>query len=190
MGIDIETNKMKSEGPVGLKPRGFIESVALSTILKYTDNYSEDKVKGIFMQVDEYSKIRLADIVQPLIGAEKLLKSLIDNGVLVSLATTDITSRAELAMKVLSFENYFVDIVGADMVEKAKPSPDLLEFIAAKHDLSPEDILVIGDSIADLKMAQNYMCNFVGVKTGLITDEFITESKYIIENLEGVKVEK
>lgn len=188
MGINLTTKKMKPEGPVGIKPRNFIVEVALDTIKTYVGTYSKEKVTDIFQQVDEYSKTKLNEIVKPLQGVEKLLNSLKKHNYLISIATTDLSSRAVLAMKNLSLEKYFNYIAGADLVKNAKPNPDLVEYIMGKHDLSPEVVLVIGDSMADLKMAKNAKCNFLGVKTGLYTQEFINESQYLVDDLTYVEV--
>jgi len=188
MGIDLNTKKMKPEGPVGIKPRTFIIDVAYDTIYKYISNYTKDKVVDIFAQVDEYSKTKLKEIIIPLVGVRELLGSLKENNILCSIATTDLSTRATLAMENLNVKDYFIDIVGADLVENAKPSPDLVRYINHRHNLSMEDVIVVGDSMADLNMAKNAKCRFLGVETGLYTDEFIENSQYSVSDLTQVKV--
>lgn len=188
MGIDQKSKKMKPEGPVGIKPRAFIIDVALYTILKYTKNYTKEAVVDIFKQVDEYSKSKFKEILKPLDGVAQLLEDLKQNNILSSIATTDITSRAVLAMKDLRLEDYFIDIIGADMVDNAKPHSDLVDFIVNKNNIEHNEIVVIGDSMADLNMAKNAKSKFIGVKTGLYTNEFIGSSDFLINNLTEVKV--
>lgn len=190
MGIDLNIKKMKPEGPVGIKPRTFIIDVAYDTICKYSSKYTKDKVINIFAQVDEYSKSKLKEIVKPLFGVRELLNSLKENNILCSIATTDLSTRATLAMENLNLKDYFIDIVGADLVENAKPSPELVNYIIKKYSLKLTDIVVIGDSIADLNMSKNANCRFIGVKTGLYTDEFIENSQYLVSDLTQVKVAK
>ena len=189
MGIDLNMKKMKPQGPVGIKPRTFIIDVAYDTICKYCANYTKDKVVDVFAEVDEYSKLKLKDIVKPLDGVIDLLKNLKKNNILSSIATTDLSTRALLAMENLNIKDYFIEIVGADLVENAKPSPDLIEYIINKHNLMISDVVVVGDSMADLNMAKNAKCEFLAVKTGLYTKEFIEQSNNIIEDLTQVKVE-
>jgi phosphoglycolate phosphatase len=190
MGIDLNTKKIKPEGPVGIKSRAFIIDVAYATISKYTNNYTKNKVTDIFAEVDEYSKTKLQDIVKPLEGIIEFLKSLKENGISCSIATTDLSTRAVIAMENLDLKDYFTDIVGADLVENVKPSPDLVNYILQKHNLQPSDVLVVGDSMADLNMAKNANCRFLGVKTGLYTNQFIENSKYLLKDLTEVKVVK
>lgn len=189
MGIDLKTKKMKAEGPVGIKPRSFIVDVALDTIKKYDKNYTKDMVEKVFLEVDEYSKSKLTTIVKSLPNVKEILEELKQSNTLITIATTDLTKRANLAMESLVLDEYFIDIVGADLVENAKPSSDLVDYILNKHDLQREDIIVIGDSMADLGMAKSANCKFIGLKSGLYTEEFINKSKNILDDLTQIKVQ-
>jgi len=189
MGIDLVSKKMKPEGPVGIKPRDFIVDVALETVRRYDNSINRDTIEDIFVKVDEYSKTKLDKIVKVLPGVETVLENLKKADIAIAVATTDLTKRASLAMEVLNIKSYFDDIIGADLVKKAKPNPDLVDYIIKKNSLSSEDVLVVGDSMADLGMASNAGCQFLAVKTGLYTDEFIIKSEYIIDNLTFLKVE-
>lgn len=190
MGINLKTKKMKPEGPVGIKPRTYIVDVALDTLLKYTKNYTKDKVIDIFAKVDEYSKSKLTQIVKPLPKVKDLLDELSQNNVLLAIATTDLSSRAVLAMEKLGLNKYFIDIAGADLVKNAKPHPDLIEYLLQRNNVKIENTLLVGDSMADLNLAKNAKCRFLGVKTGLYTDEFLVQSEYLIEDFQEIKVER
>lgn len=189
MGIDLKTKKMKAAGPVGIKPRSFIIDVALDTIQKYDKSYTKAMVEDVFKNVDEYSKTKLDVIVKALPDVKRLLNDLKNANIMITIATTDLSKRAVLAMKSLNIDSYFINIVGADLVANAKPSSDLVEYILDKNSLSKEDVVVIGDSMADLGMAKNAKCKFLAVKSGLYTDDFINQSEYVIENLTKLKVE-
>jgi len=188
MGIDLESKKMKLEGPVGIKPRGFIMSVALDIMKIYDSSYTIEMVESIFKKVDSYSQIKLSKIVKPLPNMRQLLDDLKSAKIKISIATTDLTNRAILAMESLEVSNYFIDIVGADLVNNPKPKPDLVNYILSKNGITTNEAIVVGDSIVDLEMAQNANCRFIGVKTGLYGDEFIEKSEYLIENLKELKV--
>jgi HAD superfamily hydrolase (TIGR01549 family) len=188
MGINLRTKKMKPEGPVGIKPRSLIIDVALKTIKKYDEDYTEEMVVDIFKEVDEFSKTKLTTIVKALPDVQRVLRDLKDANIKISIATTDLSERALLAMKSLNIDSYFIDIAGADLVKNAKPNPDLVKYIMLKNNLLKENIVVIGDSMADLGMAKNAQCKFIGVKSGLFTDEFISQSENIIDDLTKLRV--
>ncbi len=189
MGIDLKTKKMKSCGPVGIKPRGFIIDVVFDTIRKYDKNYSRGMVEGIFNEVDKFSKTKLSEIVIVLPGALNFIKELRRANVKTSIATTDMTKRAILAMKALNFDKYFDSITGSDMVKNTKPYPDLVNHILQKNKILRKNTVVIGDSLSDLYMAKHAKCRFIGVKSGLYTDKFLNQSKNIVNNLSELSVE-
>lgn len=190
MGIDLKSKKMKAEGPVGIKPRGFIMDVVLDIMKKYEHEYTRERVVDIFEEVDVYSKTQLKKIVKALPAVESVLQELKHAEVKISIATTDLTERAVLAMKALDLEMYFDEIVGADLVLNAKPSADLVVYLLNKHHLDRKDVVVIGDSMADLGMAKSAMCQFIGVKTGLHNEMFLENSQFLIETLEELKVQR
>jgi len=189
MGIDLKTKKMKPEGPVGIKPRDYIMDVALKCIQKYDKSYTLDRIDTIFKRVDEYSQSKLELIVKPLPDLKRVLDDLKSADIKIAIATTDLTKRARLAMGALGFEEYFEIVAGADLVNNAKPSADLVDFILENSDINVKNAVVVGDSIVDLQMAQNANCRFIGVKTGLYGDEFIEKSKYLIKHLKELEVE-
>ena len=189
MGIDLETKKMKVQGPVGIKPRSFIMNVTLDILREYDKSYTLEMVSEVFKEVDEYSQEKLTKIVKPLAHMQRVLSDLHNANIKISIATTDLTQRAIFAMKSLGVDGYFDDIVGADLVERAKPNPDLVQYIVTKHNFSLDEVVVVGDSIADLEMAKNAKCKFIGVRTGLYGNSFIRKSRYLISTLEELRIE-
>ncbi len=188
MGIDLELKRIKPEGPVGIKSRDFIVDVVFNIIQKYDKSYEKWMVIDFFKQADDYSKTKFDRIVKVLPGVKRVLKDLKTANIKIAIATTDLTQRAVLAMKTIRLESYFDEIVGADLVKNPKPNHDLIEFILRKSKLLKDDVVIIGDSMADLKMSENAECEFIGVKSGLYTKKFIDKSKNIINDLSQLKI--
>ncbi|MBU0591897.1 MAG: HAD family hydrolase [archaeon] len=189
MGIDLGLNKMKPEGPVGLRPRTFIIETAYKTLLKYSKVDKQD-VADAFDYVDELSKKRIDEIVKPLPAVPQILIKLRKNGIKMAIATTDITKRAELVLSVLGIAEYFEIIAGADLVKKSKPSRDLVDYITDKTGTENCRVIVVGDSMVDLDMAKNAGTKFLGVRTGLYNDEFIKKSEILVDDLTCIEVGK
>lgn len=188
MGIDQKLNRMKPQGPVGIKPRSFIIDVAFNTIKDYSNDFTREKVVDLFAKVDEYSIDKLSEIVELLEGVSEFLASLKEAGIMIAIATTDLSERATLAMHSLGIDTFFDTIAGADLVENAKPSADLVHYILNKHQLSSHEAIVIGDTMADFGMAQNAATRFIGVRTGLFTQSFIESCDNLVETLHEIKV--
>lgn len=188
MGVNSNNGKIKACGPVGIKPRAFIEETALKVSKKYDKKSNLNKIKEIFLEVDKISRSMLADFVKPLPGVFEFLEKLLGKRTKMAIATTDITSRAELALKTLSLEKYFFEIAGGDKVKNAKPAPDIIDFILSRLPVSPQNTVIIGDANVDLELAKNSGIDFIGVKTGLFDESFIENSKYLVENLTEIEV--
>ena len=183
MGIDLHTRKIKTEGPVGVKPREFIIKICYQTLKKYCESITVDQISSTFQAIDECSKQDLAALVKPLRGVEDLLLFLEKKNIKIAIATVDLTSRAKLAMDSIGLVNYFDYIVGSDLVKKSKPSPDLVNYICDKMLVDKNRVIVVGDSIVDLEMAESAGVGFIGVKTGLHSPEFLSGSKILVDDL-------
>lgn len=189
MGIDVQTDLMKPTGPVGLKPRSFIIETAYNCLTKASVKCTIDEVSEVFKKVDEYSRGKIKDFIKPLPGVKEILYKLIDNGIPVAIATTDLSERAKLAMEAIQIKDVFSVIAGGNCAKSAKPAPDLVHFICKKLGVDENRTVVVGDSIVDLKMAFNAGARFIGVKTGLYSEEFIENSEFLVETLEQIMIE-
>jgi phosphoglycolate phosphatase len=188
MGINLETGKIKPKGPVGINPREVVIDAAYQTVKKYCCTITLDQVSSVFNEIDEYSKKHLDQLVVPLPGVKELLTELRLKKIKMAIATTDLTNRAKLAVKSIGIDKYFDRIVGADLVDKTKPSPDLVDYICRSLSVNKANTVVVGDSIVDLKMSEAANVRFVGVKTGLYSPKFIKGSEVLINNLEDMSI--
>lgn len=190
MGIDLKTGRIKPEGPVGIKHRNVVIKTAHDTLAKFAEGASEEDVSKAFVEVDKRSAERMGELVTPLPGAERLLKEMKANGMKAALATTDITPRAKLAMETVGYTDYFEIIAGADMVEKTKPAPDLFRLVAERMGVECGKCAAIGDAIVDLQTAENAGCMFIGVKTGLHSEELAKRCGNLVEDLTKIRCVK
>src|ERR1051325_2968863 len=96
---------------------------------------------------------RYASQVRPLPGAEELLSYLTKAGVPWAIATSGRLERASLSLRLLGVSEE-VPIITRDLVQHAKPDPDLFLAAADKLNVPISDSVVVGDSIWDLPPAQ------------------------------------
>ena len=187
MGISLETMKIKPMGPVGIKPREYIINTAYQVVKQYFDAITIEQVSSVFKEIDVNSQTHLAQLVKPLPGVEELLATLKQQKIKIAIATTDLTSRAKLAMDSIGLTHYFDCIAGSDLVDEAKPSADLVNYLCDKMACEKSKTLVVGDSIVDLRMAESAQVDFIGVKTGLYSPEFLEHSQTLIDDLTGME---
>ena len=108
---------------------------------------------------------RYASQVRPLPGAAELLSYLTKSGVPWAIATSGRHQSAALSLQLLGI-NEDVPIITRDMVQHAKPDPDLFLAAADKLGVAISDSVVVGDSIWDLLAARRARALGVGLLSG------------------------
>jgi HAD superfamily hydrolase (TIGR01509 family) len=108
---------------------------------------------------------RYASQVRPLPGASELLAYLTRAGVPWAIATSGRLQSASLSLHLLGIDDK-VPIITRDMVQHAKPDPDLFLAAAEKLGVSISDSVVVGDSIWDLLAARRARALGVGLLSG------------------------
>ena len=66
-------------------------------------------------------------------------------------------------------------VISPDEVEKHKPEPDGIYYLSEKTGIALSDILYVGDSMTDMKTAQNAGVDFAAVCTGAFSAEQFAE---------------
>jgi HAD superfamily hydrolase (TIGR01549 family) len=103
--------------------------------------------------------------IQPLPGAEKLLRHRGELGVGWAIATTGGKEQTKKLLRTLRIPAKTVVVTGDD-VAKAKPSPDVFVSAAKRLGVPVEHCLVVGDSIWDMLAAGRRRALSVGFLSG------------------------
>jgi HAD superfamily hydrolase (TIGR01549 family) len=107
----------------------------------------------------------LADQVRPLPGAKELLARLDELRVPWAIATSGRLESARPTLELLELPEH-VPVVTRDLVERAKPDPDLFLEAALRLGADITSSVVIGDSVWDLLAARRAHALGVGVLSG------------------------
>lgn len=168
LGVDIDSGRMKPEGPVGVKPRPFIVGLAAATVSHAGVEMDAMRMEALFAEIDRRTAADMLPLLRLLPGVKELLESLRAGNIPVVIVSTDITSRATSAMQALGIAHYFSAIIGGDAVLHTKPAPDLVQTALAPAGCSSSSAAVIGDHPVDIQMGHNAGCAAnIGVLTGL-----------------------
>jgi len=111
----------------------------------------------------EYTK--MLDYIRPLPGSNELLAALAAARVPLAIATSGRAPKARQSLSVLDLPAD-VPIITRDDVAHAKPDPDLFLAAAARLSLTPENCLVVGDSVWDILAARRARALGVGLLSG------------------------
>jgi len=108
---------------------------------------------------------RYASQVRPLPGAEELLAYLTNANVPWAIATSGHMRSASLSLRLLGLSED-VPVITRDLVQHAKPDPDLFLAAAEKLGVDIADSVVVGDSIWDMLAARRARALGVGLLSG------------------------
>jgi len=103
--------------------------------------------------------------VRPLPGARELLAHLTSLGAPWAIATSGYRESAGPTIALLGVPEG-VPVITRDLVERAKPDPDLFLAAAERLEVDIEDCIVVGDSVWDLLAARRAHALGVGVLSG------------------------
>ena len=84
--------------------------------------------------------------------------------------------------KHLQIYHYFIDIIGADKVAKAKPYPDMLNYLIKKHNLKKDQTILVGDSHKDIIAA-----NSANIDSLLVNWGFTKHDEKSIQNIKELE---
>ena len=125
----------------------------------------------------EYYQDNLLEKVQPFPQVKELFTAIKADEIKIVLASSARKETIAYYKKLLEIEDLIDGATSTDDVEKSKPEPDI--FVAALKqtgDLSPEEVVVVGDSPYDAIAASKASLKTIGVLAGGFTAETLTEA--------------
>lgn len=191
MGIDATRQRIKPQGPVGLKKREVVMQAAIDYLASRGISGSMNSCIEAFGETDAISLNNLSGIVRPISGLYKLYEDLLSKSCKIAIATTDKTHRAKLVMDFLDLTSKTDLIVGEDSVSKPKPSPEMIEYILETLKIDRGKAIMVGDAVSDMRMGKNAnLRSCLAVLTGISDKQMLKEhSDYLIDDISAIKIE-
>lgn len=190
MGVDLENKRLRAQGPVGIKKRSEVLQAAVDYLASIGMFDTYDVCFNAFAHVDKISSPRLKEFVKPIEGSDELLGALSSKGCKIAIATTDISERARLAMKHLGFLSMIDFIIGADMVQRTKPDPEMICKTLDTLGISASSSVMVGDAITDIQIGLNAgLKASVAVLTGLSPEADLRAlTPYVIASVDNISI--
>lgn len=102
--------------------------------------------------------------------ALSFLKACRQSGIKLGIVTSDETEAANKHLDWLGIHDYFDVVIGADLVRRGKPYPDMVELAGTKLGVAAQHTAVIGDTNGDMQMARAAGAAFaIGLDVGRIS---------------------
>ncbi len=131
-------------------------------------------------------------IPDPVISAKQftdtrdLFQKLHKCGVHVAIATSDDRAPTQAMIEAFDIEEFITAMVCADDGIPAKPAPDMVTSLCQRMNLEPARVMVIGDTVSDMKMARASGAGLaVGVLSGVSSaKDLIPHADLILDSVE------
>ena len=110
------------------------------------------------------------------------LKELKRCGFTLTIASSRSNASLTDYMKSLDLTDTITYILGAEDVKEGKPAPEPVTRTLKEFGFSPEEAIVVGDTVFDIKMGQNAGTRTCGVTYGNGSRESLSEADWLIDD--------
>jgi phosphoglycolate phosphatase len=188
LGVDEKAERLRPEGPVGLKKREVVIQAAVDYLSGLGLQATASICSEAFNQADEESCRDLQRFIRPIPGAGSLLEQLHASGCRVAIATVDVSRRARLAVDFLGFADYVDLTVGGDQVTRSKPDPEMIHLILKRLGIGRAAAVMVGDSLNDVEMGVAAgLKSSIGVLTGLASrDQLLSVTPFVVPDISNI----
>ncbi len=176
IGVDLDQAAIDAYGPLSMGTDS--ETNAVLTGCLYRGGLRWDTAARIVAEagVEAFTGKVRKENVQASSGAIDLLKTLKSRGNKTAVATNDNTRDASHDMEIIGAAALIDVVVGADLVQNAKPAPDMVLKIISELDTSPERAVMVGDAISDLTAGKNAAVGLTIGVTELLSAEILAQT--------------
>lgn len=152
-GVNPSDWTIDPSGPISKAPRR--DDLAIAGGALYLDGYNWYDARELAERIYEAADKTQAATFKPVIyeGVKTKLQELHGAGFRLGIATNGVTSITETMLGGLGVGNLFSVIVGADMVERSKPAPEMILLACSKTGVKVKDTIYVGDQPTDIRAA-------------------------------------
>lgn len=150
-GVNPENWNIDPLGPISKAPRS--EDIAIAAAVLYLEGFNwydaREKAEKLYEIADEIQ----ADSFEPQLyeGVKEKLVELHKAGFKLGISTNGVTNITEKMLEGLEIKDLFTVIVGADLVEKSKPAPDMIIVGSKMTEVDINKVIYVGDQPTDIR---------------------------------------
>jgi len=183
VGTDLKNKNIDHNGPLATAPQREEMLITASAIYQCGKSWRDAKkiAQEVYDHADDSLKPSYGCVL--LEGVAETLRLLKSNGLKLAIATTDSHKRTEEALRFLGVAHLFDVIIGGDDVENSKPSPDMVLKACKQTGCTPDNVVVVGDSLSDMTMGRNAKAKkCIGVLTGFTSKKELEQVADVVIN--------
>ncbi len=166
LGYDLQRQRTEPQSPLAIATTGQMLTIAAAVLYRHGIPWpeAEERAQSAFRQTT--ADLPLADLIRPTGDVAGLLERLQGVGVRVAVITTDHRAETEETLRILGLAHLVDHLVCGDDGLPPKPAPDTLLATCERLGVEPARTAVVGDTVADLLMAQRAGA---GLKVAVLT---------------------
>jgi pyrophosphatase PpaX len=130
-----------------------------SSLIKYGE-----KGEWLYKVYREFNEIHHDEMAKPFEGVYEGIKLIRQKGYAVGIVTSKRLHMVKRGLEIINLADDFEVIVTPDDTEKTKPDPEPILCGCKKLNISPQNVLYVGDSIFDMKAAESAGSQLCAVK--------------------------
>ena len=128
-------------------------------------------------------------LIKPFPGMHELVAEMGSKGVKQAIATSKRFKALEPQLRDFNWSDTFYPVITPDRLTFPKPDPESLEICLETHGVSPEEALMVGDTLFDLDMANAAGVPSIGVTYGFASKEQLAAANPValVDNVAGLR---
>jgi len=144
-----------------------------------------EKIHGKALAIAEKYELEAAKNTSLLPGVTEILKTLKKMELKIGLFTINSEESTNYILKRFRIARFFDAIIPRDNVKYVKPSSEHLEATLRALKVSPDETVVVGDGVSDMKCAKELKAIALGFPTGFSSQKKLVDSgaNYIITSI-------
>lgn len=160
--LDVKNGIANINGILAQSPYTVMGAAIHKDLQKYGCNFSIEEITQ--MTIDSYH----ANIDKGIVSAgcdniTEVISKLKMMGLKLAVITTDDPFDTKMCLEKLGIIDYFDEIYTDDGVLPPKPNPYCINLFCEKYSLKKDEVIMVGDTLNDVRFAENGGVGFVGV---------------------------
>ncbi len=164
MGYDQVNQKVIAGGKLASRPMSFLRDLTVEVVQSHglNPNQARSVVEKAWCIPDPVM------LAKPLTDIRALFGALQVKGIKIAIATADDRAATQAMVEAFDIESFISAMVCGDDGVNSKPAADMVIHLCKKMKVDPSHVMVLGDTISDMKMAHAAGAGLtVGVLSGV-----------------------
>lgn len=190
LGYDIQSQRTMRTGPLATASLAKIYTIA--AIVLYQHGFDWDEAEAVVESAFKgaMDAIPLKELVRPVTDVKDLVSALRRASVRIAVVTVDNRVATQETMALIDIEDQIDFLSCGDDPIALKPAPDAVLTACDQLSVEPARTLVVGDTVADMLMAENAGAGCrAGVLTGIGSrDSLIAHADVVLDSIARIRV--